>query len=446
MKHEAVPEFDNHRNHRAMDGVERRIPKRWTEAEDEVLYREARSQLATGQVKDWNRIAAKLPGRTNKDCRKRWINKVCGSLKKGAWDEDEDERLREAVRVHGQKWAVIANIVGLRSPDQCAKRWQYSLDPRLEHGGWESKEDEVLLGLVQNHGRDWKLIQEQEFPTRSRNELKNRYSTLVRRMNPHGKHSSCSSSVGSPVPDDAGRSINGDIRSRANSKDSEKMEQRSNSATTEQDVQIQWDNEQPRGENVMQMDEWVASLNNGDDWLQHFGTPVSGSPTSAMLAASEGASTASGTISLDKLLTPPQHTGVNATLSAPMDPADAMQTSGAVSSAAQWAPTTTMADITEPSFLHIDAPDWNDSGNDLLKVVHMQDDAMVTEGSVGDSGCASVDQAGMDSNSSHDSLLLQDLSARRVSLVVDGCDTSTLDYLLTCVKDIKARVKLEIDV
>jgi hypothetical protein len=143
MKHEFVSEFDSHhilphitlhqqtqqaqqqqqpqqqqQHHRAMDGVERRIPKRWTEAEDEVLYKEARSQLATGQVKDWNRIAAKLPGRTNKDCRKRWINKVCGSLKKGAWDEDEDERLREAVRVHGQKWAVIANIVGLRSPDR----------------------------------------------------------------------------------------------------------------------------------------------------------------------------------------------------------------------------------------------------------------------------------------------------------------------------------------
>lgn len=44
MKHEFVSEFDNNRNYRAMEGVERRIPKRWTEAEDEVLYREARSQ------------------------------------------------------------------------------------------------------------------------------------------------------------------------------------------------------------------------------------------------------------------------------------------------------------------------------------------------------------------------------------------------------------------
>lgn len=55
------------------------------------------------QVKDWARVAAKLPGRTNKDCRKRWINKVCGNLKRGAWDEDEDQRLRDAVSKYGQR-------------------------------------------------------------------------------------------------------------------------------------------------------------------------------------------------------------------------------------------------------------------------------------------------------------------------------------------------------
>jgi hypothetical protein len=56
-----------------------------------------------GEVKDWNRIASQLPGRTNKDCRKRWVNKVRGSLKKGSWDEDEDERLSRAVKIHGQR-------------------------------------------------------------------------------------------------------------------------------------------------------------------------------------------------------------------------------------------------------------------------------------------------------------------------------------------------------
>ncbi|KAH9894574.1 hypothetical protein F4778DRAFT_747487 [Xylariomycetidae sp. FL2044] len=63
-----------------MSEAERRIPKRWTEAEDSILYKEACSQLTAGEIKDWSRVAAKIPGRTNKDCRKRWVNKVCGGM------------------------------------------------------------------------------------------------------------------------------------------------------------------------------------------------------------------------------------------------------------------------------------------------------------------------------------------------------------------------------
>ncbi|KAL2174079.1 Homeodomain-like protein [Thermothelomyces heterothallicus CBS 202.75] len=127
------------------------------------------------QVKDWARVAAKLPGRTNKDCRKRWINKVCGNLKRGAWDEDEDQRLRDAVSKYGQRWTLVASMVGSRSSDQCAKRWQHRLDPRLEHEDWTPEEDDLLLENVQTYGREWKFIQEEDFPTRSSNELKNRY-------------------------------------------------------------------------------------------------------------------------------------------------------------------------------------------------------------------------------------------------------------------------------
>ncbi|KAI1402269.1 Homeodomain-like protein [Hypoxylon fuscum] len=127
-----------------MNPTERRIPKRWTEEEDRILHDETQKQALTGNIKDWHRIAAKLPGRTNKDCRKRWVNKVCGSLKKGAWNEDEDDRLLKAVDKYGQKWTLVANDVGFRSPDQCAKRWQSSLDPNLEHGGWTTEEFEIM--------------------------------------------------------------------------------------------------------------------------------------------------------------------------------------------------------------------------------------------------------------------------------------------------------------
>ena len=35
-----------------------------------------------GDIKDWSEIAKKIPGRSNKDCRKRFLNEVTGGLKK----------------------------------------------------------------------------------------------------------------------------------------------------------------------------------------------------------------------------------------------------------------------------------------------------------------------------------------------------------------------------
>ncbi|KAK4225360.1 Homeodomain-like protein [Podospora fimiseda] len=157
--------------------------KRWSEEEDAILRDEAIKQSSSGAVRDWNKIATKLPGRTNKDCRKRWVNKVCGNLKKGLWDREEDQRLQAAVEKYGLKWPQVAAEVGFRSPDQCAKRWQYGLDPRLKHDEWTDDEDNLLLSLVQERGRQWKIIQQKHYPTRSRIDLKNRYTILMRRLN-----------------------------------------------------------------------------------------------------------------------------------------------------------------------------------------------------------------------------------------------------------------------
>ena len=40
------------------------------------------SEAYDGDIKDWNEIAKKIPGRNNKDCRKRFMNEVTGGLKK----------------------------------------------------------------------------------------------------------------------------------------------------------------------------------------------------------------------------------------------------------------------------------------------------------------------------------------------------------------------------
>lgn len=61
------------------------------------------SVVIEGEVKDWCRIASKLPGRTNKDCRKRWHNSVAGGLKKGQWAPSEDALLSRGVDRFGQR-------------------------------------------------------------------------------------------------------------------------------------------------------------------------------------------------------------------------------------------------------------------------------------------------------------------------------------------------------
>ncbi|PSN71244.1 hypothetical protein BS50DRAFT_570638 [Corynespora cassiicola Philippines] len=163
-----------------------RLPRKWTVAEDQKLREEVEAQMSEGEVKDWCRVANKLPGRTNKDCRKRWFNSVAGGLKKGQWSKSEDLLLAQGVQQFGQRWTLVAGHVGSRSADQCAKRWQQSLDPDLDRSEWRDSDDKILIEAVQRLGRHWKDIQRDHFQGRSKNCIKNRYTVLKRRYQNQG--------------------------------------------------------------------------------------------------------------------------------------------------------------------------------------------------------------------------------------------------------------------
>lgn len=158
-----------------------RVRKYWTDDEDQILRREATLQFKErGIVNDWNLIASKVRGRTNKDCRKRW-SKVGKEVNKGLWDHEEDDRLRRGVEQHGTYWTMVAEIVQTRHADQCAKRWYHFLDPNISHEDWDSDEEARLLEAVSVHGRSWKSISEKEFPNRSPTDIKNRYVIMERK-------------------------------------------------------------------------------------------------------------------------------------------------------------------------------------------------------------------------------------------------------------------------
>ncbi|KAL6711556.1 hypothetical protein ACN47E_004490 [Coniothyrium glycines] len=174
-----------------------RLVTKWTPEEDEILLQQVRLLSSQGKAKDWTAIASAVPGRSNKSCRKRWCNHLVGGLRKGPWDPSEDRRLAIGVKEYGLQWPLVAEEVGTRSADQCAKRWHHSLDPSLDHSKWSEAEEERLFAAVEKHGRAWKQIQTEYFPGRATNNVKNKYVVLTRKRkdyNSEDEEQDCSSS------------------------------------------------------------------------------------------------------------------------------------------------------------------------------------------------------------------------------------------------------------
>jgi hypothetical protein len=100
---------------------------------------------------------------------------------RGAWTDEENKRLTKAIAAHGYSWTSVSEAVATRSPDQCAKHWTNSLDPEIDHGAWTEEDDRYLMDAVYLHGRAWKRIAGRYFPSRSTLEIANRYNLNVRR-------------------------------------------------------------------------------------------------------------------------------------------------------------------------------------------------------------------------------------------------------------------------
>lgn len=135
-----------------------RVRRKWTAEEHTILgnavakgpplpspstkmaNRQHISAQEDGRALIWREIATHVPGRTNKDCRKRWYGKTATKVKKGPWTSLEDSRLFNAVKQHGTKWSVVAREVESRTGDQCSKRWSYTLNPDIDRSAWTPME------------------------------------------------------------------------------------------------------------------------------------------------------------------------------------------------------------------------------------------------------------------------------------------------------------------
>ncbi|XP_042439335.1 transcription factor MYB39-like [Zingiber officinale] len=105
-----------------------------------------------------------------------------GSVKKGPWTPEEDQKLVEYVEKHGRgSWQRIPALAGLnRCGKSCRLRWTNYLRPDIKRGEFTDDEEKRIVHLHSLLGNKWSSIAA-ELPGRTDNEIKNYWNTHLKK-------------------------------------------------------------------------------------------------------------------------------------------------------------------------------------------------------------------------------------------------------------------------
>ncbi|NXY08789.1 SNPC4 protein, partial [Pteruthius melanotis] len=153
--------------------------KEWTRDEDRMLL-ELVQEMRVGSHIPYKKIAYYMEGRDSAQLIYRWMKSVDPSLKKGPWTAEEDAMLMAAVKKYGAKdWYKIRTEVPGRSDAQCRERYLKALHWDVKKGRWSLEEKEQLIELVQKHGLGhWSKIAS-ELPHRTGSQCLSKWAFMI---------------------------------------------------------------------------------------------------------------------------------------------------------------------------------------------------------------------------------------------------------------------------
>lgn len=149
--------------------------QKWTAEEDSKLL-ELSEKF---KCKSWKKIAENLPGRTHVQCSARYKRIIPGVIK-GAWTESEDQELIRLLGEHGKNWAKISNFLKTRSGKQIRDRYLNTLRPGINKQKFTDEEDSIILSKYKEIGAKWSVISG-FLKNRTSDSIKNRFYTSLRK-------------------------------------------------------------------------------------------------------------------------------------------------------------------------------------------------------------------------------------------------------------------------
>jgi hypothetical protein len=82
---------------------------------------------------------ARHVGRHSNQCINRWSKSVRPDITRGRWSKEEDELLKAAVEACGRSWKAVAPRVKGRTDAQCRERYMNLLNPDINKGPWSEE-------------------------------------------------------------------------------------------------------------------------------------------------------------------------------------------------------------------------------------------------------------------------------------------------------------------
>ncbi|CAA0822282.1 myb domain protein 88 [Striga hermonthica] len=101
----------------------------WSQEEDDIL----REQIRVHGTENWTIIASKFKDKTTRQCRRRWFTYLNSDFKKGGWSPEEDLLLCEAQKIFGNRWTEIAKVVSGRTDNAVKNRFTTLCKKRAKH-------------------------------------------------------------------------------------------------------------------------------------------------------------------------------------------------------------------------------------------------------------------------------------------------------------------------